>query len=72
MFLQWIDVAFAAMFVLTELQDTLRVPPQSLSIPLQDAITQEIANLYFDKVLRILRFKPICLSFNRLGNEAVL
>jgi DNA-directed RNA polymerase subunit E'/Rpb7 len=72
MFLQWIDVVFAAMFVLTELQDTLRVPPQSLSIPLQDAITQEIANLYFDKVLRILRFKPSCLSFSCLGNEAVL
>jgi len=38
------------MFVLTELQDTLRIPPQSLSIPLQDAVTQEIASLYFDKV----------------------
>lgn len=38
------------MFVLAELQDTLRIPPQSLSIPLQDAVTQEIASLYFDKV----------------------
>lgn len=53
---QWIDVVVVvAMFVLTELQDTLRVPPESLSIPLLDAITQELAHLYFDKVLQISR-----------------
>lgn len=38
------------MFVLTEFHNTLRVPPESLSIPLQDAITKELAHLYFDKV----------------------
>jgi len=46
------------MFVLTELQDTLRVPPSSLSIPLQDAITLELARLYFDKVHQIFCINP--------------
>ena len=66
-----VGAAAAAMFVLTELQDTLRVPPQSLSIPLQDAITQEIGSLYFDKVSHILRFKTLRLLFACLGNVAV-
>ncbi|XP_024379800.1 uncharacterized protein [Physcomitrium patens] len=47
------------MFMLAELQDTLKVPPQSLSLALQDAITQELANLYFDKVdFRLVMFRP--------------
>jgi len=53
------------MFVLTELQDTLRIPPQSLSIPLQDAVTQEIASLYFDKVLKDL---GLCVTLYDIKN----
>lgn len=53
------------MFVLTELQDTLRVPPESLSIPLQDAITKELAHLYFDKVLKDL---GLCVTLYDISN----
>jgi DNA-directed RNA polymerase subunit E'/Rpb7 len=42
------------MFVLTVLQDTLRIPPHNLSLPLQDALTRQICSLYFDKVLKDL------------------
>lgn len=53
--------------MLTELQDTLRVPPESLSRPLQDAITQELALLYFDKVLKDL---GLCVTLYDISNVA--
>ncbi|OAE28249.1 hypothetical protein AXG93_4492s1400 [Marchantia polymorpha subsp. ruderalis] len=40
------------MFVLTKVKHELRIAPQKLSLPLLDAITSEIQNLFFDKVLK--------------------
>ncbi len=58
------------MFVLTVLQDTLRIPPHNLSLPLQDALTQQICSLYFDKVvspklvIHSLRTPCLCPALN--------
>ncbi|KAG2260713.1 hypothetical protein Bca52824_080007 [Brassica carinata] len=41
------------MFCLSELEDTVRVPPDLLNIPLEDAIKSVLQKTFLDKVLSI-------------------
>ncbi|KAG8663350.1 DNA-directed RNA polymerase III subunit RPC8 isoform X2 [Manihot esculenta] len=47
------------MFYLSLIEHTLRLPPSLLSLPLQDAIKQELENTFLDKVIANL---GLCIS----------
>lgn len=42
------------MFQISTIQDTIRVPPHDLSLPLLEAIKRQIEKLFFNKVSTLI------------------
>lgn len=56
------------MFNLSTIEDTIRIPPQELSLPLLDAIKAQIEKLFFDKVRNFETLAPLLPCFPVVPN----